>query len=379
MTETTIGNEVSLKQHLMRSHRTSKVCLEYIWLDGTITDKKVPAGVPRSKPKVCHLPALFQKSDHAVELSLGERKVYVPEWGFDGSSTLQAEGHDSDRVLRPVAVYLNPLQQDPEGTLHLLVLNEVFFRTGEPHPSNTRVHLRESEEQYKDLEFWFGIEQEYTLFKDGQPLGFPKQGFPEPQGKYYCGIGSDRAFGRPLSEKHLQACIDASIPIAGTNAEVMPGQWEFQVGTAGPLAVSDGLVLARWLMARIGEEYGIVVSLEPKPVEGDWNGAGAHTNFSTKEMRESSKCFPLIIEKLKQQHALHIAVYGPGIEKRLTGKHETCPYTEFRSGISDRGASIRIPWQVHRDGKGYLEDRRPCANIDPYLVLDRIMRTVAGK
>lgn len=345
-----------------------KICAEYIWLDG-----KKPTADIRGKTKILN---------HANEGYLfgPEQKADVPEWGFDGSSTEQATGDKSDCVLKPVRVYKDPIRGErkssPNYYHHLLVLNEVHLTNGEPHPSNTRAELRRMTEKHGSESFLFGIEQEYTLFKDGRPLGFPEGGFPEPQGKYYCGVGADKAYGRELVEKHLQACLAAEILIAGINAEVMPGQWEYQIGAGDPLRVADDLTVARYLLSRLGEEAGISVSLASKPMNGDWNGAGAHTNFSTRAMRESSAVFDEIIEKMKTHHPEHIVVYGNGIEQRLTGKHETCSYREFRAGVSDRGASIRIPWQVARDGKGYLEDRRPCANIDPYVVLEKIIRTV---
>ncbi len=348
-----------------------KICAEYIWLDG-----KKPTADIRSKTKILNINEGYSFGpDQKVKVD------QVPEWGFDGSSTEQATGDKSDCVLKPIRVYQDPVRTEKKigrgsSCPDLLVLNEVYLTNGEPHPSNTRAELRRTTERHSSEGFFFGIEQEYTLFKDGRPLGFPKSGFPEPQGKYYCGIGVDRAYGRELVEKHLRACLDAELLIAGINAEVMPGQWEYQIGAGDPLRVADDLTVARYLLSRLGEDAGICVSLAPKPVSGDWNGAGAHTNFSTRAMRESSAVFDEIIEKMKAHHSEHIAVYGDGIERRLTGKHETCSYREFRAGVSDRGASIRIPWQVARDGKGYLEDRRPCANINPYVVLEKIIRTV---
>ena len=195
------------------------------------------------------------------------------------------------------------------------------------------------------------------LKADGSPLGFPKDGFPEPQGPYYCGVGTGRVIGREIIEEHTQACIDAGLMIEGTNAEVMPGQWEFQVGAADALTVSDQLHVARWLLHRIAEDYDVIISFAAKPVKGDWNGAGAHTNFSTKAMREG---------------------YGHDIESRLTGAHETAPYNKFSYGVSNRGASIRIPWQVARDGTGYAEDRRPNTNCDPYTVTRLILESVCS-
>ncbi len=325
---------------------------EYIWVDGTQPTAKL-----RSKTKI-----------------MKDGDTDMPIWGFDGSSTSQAPGDRSDCVLKPVYVCPDPIR----GGANKLVLCEVLLVDMTPHPTNTRAECAKIAEMYKDQDYWFGLEQEYTLFFGSRPLGFPEAGFPAPQGGYYCGVGADEVFGRPMIEKHLAACLAAGLGISGINAEVMPGQWEFQVGPLGALAVSDELWLARWLLYRVGEEFGISATLDPKPVRGDWNGAGCHTNFSNKAMRESYEPNVAAAEALGRRHELHIQNYGFGIEDRLTGLHETASYREFNYGVSDRGASVRIPWQVEVDRKGYIEDRRPCANIDPYVVTRLIMDTVSG-
>ena len=324
---------------------------EYIWIDGTKPTAKL-----RSKTKT---------------VKMGEEP---PLWGFDGSSTNQAPGERSDCVLRPVFTCPDPIRKGDNR----LVMTEVLLTDYTPHPTNTRAECAEATEKYADQEIAFGIEQEYTLFRGNRPLGFPEAGSAAPQGGYNCGVGADEVFGRDCVEAHLDACLEAELGIFGINAEVMPGQWEFQVGTLGPLDVSDHLWVARWLLYRVAEDFGINATLYPKPARGDWNGAGAHTNFSTKTMRSSYQACIDAAEALGRNHDLHIAHYGDGIEERLTGQHETCSYKEFRYGVSDRGASVRIPWQVEVEGKGYIEDRRPCANIDPYVVTRLIMDTVCG-
>jgi len=333
------------------------VQIEYVWLDG----HKPTAGL-RSKTKVVEGP-ITKLAD-------------IPEWGFDGSSTEQAEGKSSDCQLKPVSFIPDPIR----GAPHLIAMCEVFQADGTVHPSNSRAHLRNVAKKYASAEPWFGIEQEYTLYQDGRPLGFPAVGFPGPQGPYYCGVGDDYIVGRELVEEHMSACLEAGILLSGVNSEVMPGQWEFQVGPLGPLEVADQIWLGRWLLQRLGEDYDISVSFEPKPVSGDWNGAGAHTNFSTKAMRAAGgiKAIHAACEKLKRKHKEHIAVYGAGNEARLTGKHETCSIDEFRYGTSDRGASIRIPMASANAGRGYLEDRRPAANMDPYKVCAALINTVCG-
>jgi len=324
---------------------------EYIWIDG-----QKPTAKLRSKTKI---------------VPDGDAP---PIWGFDGSSTEQAPGSNSDCVLNPVMVVPDPVR----GGGDKLVMCEVLNVDMTPHESNTRAACAEVAEQYADHDAWFGIEQEYTFFKDGRPHGWPVGGFPAPQGGYYCGVGADEIWGRDVVEAHTKACLDAGLAISGTNAEVMIGQWEFQIGPAGPVEVADQVWLARWLLYRIAEDFDISAHLTPKPVQGDWNGAGAHTNFSTKEMRESYDPIITACEALGKAHDLHIESYGAGIDTRLTGLHETAPWTEYNYGVSDRGASVRIPWQVARDGKGYLEDRRPNANMDPYVVTRLITDTVCS-
>ncbi|MCB9739578.1 MAG: glutamine synthetase beta-grasp domain-containing protein [Deltaproteobacteria bacterium] len=323
---------------------------EYIWIDGAKPTAKL-----RSKTKV---------------LGIGEEP---PVWGFDGSSTGQAHGHASDCVLNPVFVCPDPIR----GGEDKLVLCEVLETDMTPHPSNTRAACAAAAKKYAGHEMIYGIEQEYTLFDGIKPLGWPDNGFPAPQFGYYCGVGADEVFGRAIVEAHLDACLQAGLMISGINAEVMPAQWEFQVGPCSATQVSDELWIARWLLYRISEDFGVSATLSPKPVKGDWNGAGAHTNFSTRTMRASIDACSAAAESLRPRHDLHIANYGDGIEKRLTGLHETCSYKEFKYGVSDRGSSIRIPWQVARDGKGYIEDRRPNANIDPYVVTRLILEGVA--
>ena len=329
----------------------SKIKAEYIWIDGT-----TPTARLRSKTKI---------------LNKGQE---LPLWGFDGSSTNQAPGDASDCVLKPVYSVPDPIR----GGDNVLVLCEVLLTDMTPHPSNTRAACVEIAKKHADQDCWFGIEQEYTFFEGIKPLGWPDSGFPAPQGPYYCGVGADEVFGRAIVENHMDVCLEAGIELAGINAEVMPGQWEFQVGPAGPVAVADQLWLARWLLYRVAEDYGVNATLDPKPVKGDWNGAGAHTNFSTAEMRESYDACVRACEALGERAMLHVENYGHGVEARLTGLHETCSYKDFKWGVSDRGASIRIPWQVERDGKGYIEDRRPNANCDPYLVTRLIVESVCG-
>tara|TARA_R110002012_G_scaffold2_2_gene9 strand:+ start:1355 stop:2374 length:1020 start_codon:yes stop_codon:yes gene_type:complete len=330
---------------------------EYIWVDGT-----KPTAQVRSKTRIL----------------TREEATNPPVWGFDGSSTNQAEGNASDCVLNPVEKFRDPLR----GGDNILILCEVLNVDMTPHDSNTRNALVETYSKHKESQPWFGLEQEYTFMDKSQtPLGLLESVVdnelnPLPQGPYYCGAGAGLAVGREIVEEHLDACIKANLKVTGVNAEVMPGQWEYQIGAADPITISDHLWVARYLLQRVAEKYLVVVSLDPKPADGDWNGAGCHTNFSTKEMRGSLDACERAAVALGERHKVLIQNYGEGIESRLTGDHETCSYKEFKYGVSDRGASIRIPWQVAKEDGGYIEDRRPNANCDPYVVTRLITETV---
>lgn len=335
-----------------------RIMAEYIWIDG-----RKPTGKLRSKTKVISGPV--------------RRLEDIPMWGFDGSSTEQAEGHFSDCMLKPVYYVPDPIRKEN----NILVICEVLNADSTPHASNTRHVLTAVAEKHKAYDPWFGIEQEYTLYGNNNwPYGWPENSYLGPQGPYYCSVGSGDAIGRPLMEAHLKACLDAGLAVSGTNAEVMASQWEFQVGTLGALEVGDQLWLARWLLLRLGEEMGAYAKFDPKPMSGDWNGAGGHTNFSVRQMRETGGLdfIKKTCEKLKQFHKQHIRVYGANNDKRLTGKHETCSIYEFRYGVSDRGASVRIPMDTANKGYGYLEDRRPAANLDPYQIATALIETTCG-
>ena len=333
----------------------AKYKLEYIWLDGY-----EPVPNLRSKTKL-------------ADFNNFPKLLDIPEWNFDGSSTRQAEGRSSDCVLKPVEIYVDPMRENGA-----LIMCEVMMPDGTPHPSNSRATIHD------DPDTWFGFEQEYFLYQDGVPLGFPKEGFPAPQGEYYTGVGY-RAVGdiaREIVEQHLNLCLEAGINHEGINAEVAKGQWEFQVFGKGSHQAADEVWVARYLLMRLCERYRVDVNWHCKPlgVEYDWNGSGMHINFSTKFMREvgGKEYFEKLMAAFKKHRAEHIEVYGPDNHLRLTGQHETASINQFSYGIADRGASIRVPHSFVQNGyKGYLEDRRPNSAGDPYKIASRVIDTIA--
>lgn len=354
------SNEAALEKYMkLDTKHTNVFQVLYVWIDGSGQKLRCKTKSMYKDPKV--------PSD-------------CPIWNFDGSSTNQAEGHNSDVYLHPVAIFPDPFR----GLPNKMVLCETYTFEHKATTSNKRKTCVEAHDTdaVKAAKPWYGIEQEYTLLdSDGQPLGWPKMGYPGPQGPYYCGVGCGRVFGREVMEAHYKACIYAGIKIAGENAEVMPSQWEFQVGPCHGIEMGDHLWMSRYILERVAEDFGVIVTFDPKPIPGDWNGAGCHTNYSTEPMREDGgmKEIDSAIAKLSLRHDYHIKKYDPsgGVDnaRRLTGLHETASITQFSSGVASRNASIRIPRQCAEDGKGYLEDRRPASNCDPYVVTEAIART----
>ena len=326
--------------------------LEYIWLDGY-----QPTQNMRSKTKVI--------DDFSGKLE------DVPAWSFDGSSTKQAIGSSSDCLLKPVAIF-----NDPARINGYLVMTEVLNSDGSNHVSNARATIDDD-----DDDFWFGFEQEYFIMdrETHLPLGFPVGGYPGPQGLYYCSVGGRNTHGRDFVEEHADLCIGAGLNFEGINQEVASGQWEFQLFAKGAKKAGDEIWVARYLLDRLTEDFGYYIEYHPKPVKGDWNGSGMHANFSNELLRTcgSKEIYEKICQAFKPVVKEHISVYGQFNDQRLTGLHETASINEFSYGISDRGASIRIPIITVENGwKGWLEDRRPASNADPYKIASRIIKTI---
>ena len=315
----------------------TKYKLEYIWLDGY-----TPTPNLRGKTQIkefASFPTLEQ----------------LPLWGFDGSST-----HAGRRPqLRLRAEAGRGLSRTRARTNGVLVMCEVMMPDGKtPHATNKRATILD------DAGAWFGFEQEYFFYKDGRPLGFPAAGYPAPQGPYYTGVGYSNVgdVARKIVEEHLDLCLAAGINHEGINAEVAKGQWEFQIFGKGSKKAADEMWMARYLMLRLTEKYGIDIEFHCKPLgDTDWNGSGMHANFSTEYMREvgGKEYFEALMAAFDKNLMDHIAVYGPDNDKRLTGKHETAPWNKFSYGVADRGASIRVPHSLRQQRLQGLSGRPP--------------------
>ena len=339
-----------------------KIVAEYIWRDS------------------CHSLRSKTKILNCVETQSAYNTDTYSIWNYDGSSTGQANTENSEVILKPVKIYKNPLRNNSNNLANTIVLCETYIYGDDnimiPHKDNTRNSAFNTFQDNLDKNPMFGLELEFFLFRNGKPLAMPKypNEYPSPQGDYYCGVGSRNVYLRNMMEEVLSVALEMGLGITGLNAEVAPGQWEFQVCNTG-IDACDQFVIFKYILEMIGEKYNVEINYHPKPIEGDWNGSGCHVNFSTKGMRAEGG-YKLILEsinKLKLKHNEHMLVYGHDNDKRLTGKHETADFNTFSYGVADRGCSIRIPKSTHENQYGYFEDRRPSSNIDPYVVCEKYL------
>lgn len=365
------------------------ILLEYIWIDGSNN--------LRSKNRVIFADSAIvngQVSSNLIE-SLG-----IQLWNFDGSSTGQADVECSEVVLKPVKTFIDPFLSS-STQLAYLVLCETYSIDGKPHKTNVRHIANKVFTKHANEHPWYGIEQEFFLMnrKTGLPIGFelqePNDAYPhpyyscaKPQGDYYCGVGSQNVVERDYVLEVYKMALKAGLTISGMNAEVAPGQWEIQVGPCEGIDAADQLWILRYIMHRLTEGKEFYVELHAKPignkpmrtVDGSWNGSGAHCNFSTEKMRLEDGYDHILeaISKLGKKHDEHVELYGNDNSLRMTGKHETSDIKKFSYSVAGRNVSIRIPFQVEQNKKGYLEDRRPSSSCDPYAVTSKILDTVCN-
>jgi glutamine synthetase len=347
--------------HYKNLDQRGKSTVEYVWIGGTGQDLRSKLKIVKGK-----IEDLSQCSN----------------WNYDGSSTGQAPTANSEVVIKPVALFNDPFR----GGDNKMVFCDTYHVNGNPTNTNFRHFAQKifDKDSNKEHDPHFGLEQEYVMMKPTGtgmrwPLGFPDGGYPKPQFQYYCGNGANNAFGRNLSDDHLKVCMYAGLDIEGTNAEVMPGQWEYQIGTSAGIRAADHHWMSRFLLQRVGEIYGVIISIDPKPMHGDWNGSGNHCNFSTKKTMADGGMKVILehMKNLEKHHLDSIALYGEDNQQRLTGHHETSSMHKFSFGVANRGASVRIPRSTEKSGKGFYEDRRPAANIDPYVVTSSLFSIAA--
>ena len=366
------------------------VCAEYLWVSGKDTHHDLRSKV-RTLPSstFAAIPdSEFKKFDdrHTIDRLAN----MFPMWSFDGSSTDQAlcckgKGENTEIYIQPRRVWPHPFPFKHNGVeiRTFLVLSECFFPELPLRPTgdNTRHIACGVFDKMLETKPWFAMEQEYVIMdpKTKRPFNWPENGFPSPQGPYYCSNGA-AAWGRHIAEEHLAACVYMGVRISGLNAEVLPSQWEYQVGPSTGIEAGDHAVAARWLLIRVAAQHGLDIAFESKPVRGDWNGSGMHTNYSTEEMRKAGGIAAIhaAIAKIDPNHPRDVLLYGDDNKVRLTGLHETSSMTKFTSGVGTRNTSCRIPVQCAADGCGYLEDRRPSASADPYLVTATLFASSMG-
>lgn len=336
-----------------------KIIAEYIWLGGN--------NEFLSKTRVIYEPHVTDEFNYFP-------CVYdIPLWDYDGSSTGQATTKESEVILKPCAVYKNPFFKNIDAYKRfILVLCETYNQNNEPLENNYRASSKRIFDQCIYYDPWFGLEQEYFIFPKNDENRI------ENFENHYCNVSKDRKdIYRKIMDEHLLACLDADLKISGMNKEVVSNQYEFQIGPVTGIDAPDQLMMGRYLLERIAQSHDMIINWNPKPF-CDVNGSGCHVNFSTNKTRGTNGIRELsrIIFNLGKMHKQDIEHFGEGNEKRLTGNHETSDVNTFSYGVGDRTCSIRISNAVNKSNKGYLEDRRPASNMNPYLVCGLILRSV---
>tara|TARA_B100001093_G_scaffold517993_1_gene601287 strand:- start:46 stop:1170 length:1125 start_codon:yes stop_codon:yes gene_type:complete len=366
--------------------------VEYVWLDNdsNLRSKSRTIGskylLDITLQEYLYKDLNKTKADQNISLKM--------QWSYDGSSTGQAPGDNSEIIIRPVYIIKNSYyNQKYNENNYYIALCQTFNHNFEPLDNNNYFKL--TKYMHKDSEKipYFGFEQEFFLMQVNQynysqemsiPVGYNSS---ETNGQdtqqYYCANGASNVFERELVNLVYHHGLKSGLSLSGTNAEVAIGQWEIQVGPVTGIEACHQLWLLRFLLVRIAEEHNMNVSYHPKPLD-NWNGSGLHTNFSNNTMRkvmenkaEQDKVYQYIIkyiDSLKDSHELAIHIYGEDNILRMTGECETASYDSFTYGVANRGASIRIPKNVEINKYGYIEDRRPGANADPYNIYSILMQ-----
>jgi glutamine synthetase len=332
----------------MSLHDIFKTAIEYIWIGGK--------SEIRSKTRIINKFIPFGIS-------------HVPEWNYDGSSTWQADcNSDTEIILKPCAIYRDPTRKI-NNVVCYLVLCDTYDTSGNPTSTNHRYFANKFFQIGKEDQPWFGLEQEYFIILPDNTKYIENE-----IGLHYCGV-VDNYIERIIAEQHMKLCIEANILISGINSEVAQCQWEFQIGPCEGIIASDQLIVARYLLERIAETYRAIINYHPKPIK-TINGSGCHINFSTIATRKENGLEEIqrYINLLSKNHEELIKVYGNNNDLRLTGFHETSSYDKFTYGIGTRNTSVRIPNIVVKENCGYFEDRRPAANIDPYLATSSLYK-----
>jgi glutamine synthetase len=317
---------------------TTKVIAEYIWMD-----KKNNF---RSKSRTLDI-----RNQSDIEID------NLPKWNYNGVLCGQSE---NNVILTPVAVFMCPFR----GQNSILVLCETYKENGEPMSNNYRQNAVKIFNDNKEIEPMFELEQDYFIINpnNNKPLGFPISGYPEPEGDYFCSIGTLNNFGRKIADLHYKLCLVAGVNIYSISANVAPGQWKFQIGQCNGIEAGDHMMIARYILDRIGELNNVCIDYSEKPVQGNWNHSKCCVNYSTRHMRRGlgdKRGIDFItdaIKKLKKNNDDYVNILNYNTDTNM-----------------DMNNFITIPNEVNVKECGYFEDKRPPANINPYLLTSTIL------
>nr|CAH7745052.1 unnamed protein product [Callosobruchus chinensis] len=315
-----------------------KVQLTYLWIDHTGENL-------RSKTRTLDFsPSTYKE---------------VPIWNFNGFHTMKAPKEKSDYYLVPVSLYNDPIRRGANK----IVLCETFDADEKPCKTNHRQKCVEALNKVCDHEVYIGFEQDYYIMgSDGRPFGWPPMGEPISDRQYYASMCT--VIGREITECIYRALLYAGVNVYSDCAEPAPSQWELKTNGERGVKPADDMWFSRWLMQRIAEDFGLCISFQPF-VSPRWSKSGLHVTYSTKKMRDNDgmKYIQETIKKLEKCHTEMLKIYK-----------STYLGDKFTSGIGDRTASVRIPKIVADKKKGFIEDRRPAGNADPYKIMEALIK-----
>ncbi|XP_070391237.1 glutamine synthetase-like isoform X1 [Dermacentor albipictus] len=349
------------KKYLDLEQPEDQVFCTYVFVDATLENVRSKMRVLRYEPK---------------------SPEECPRSTFCGAGTDQwpDAGVDSELYLLPVALFKDPFLKGRNK----LVLCEVLNADEQPHETNTRHPCKKAMEAVKEEEPWFGIEQEYAILEqNGVPIGWPKQSHSlKCCQSYFYAVGSENTAGRQVADAHIKACSYAGVKLYGSNVEAVISQWEYQIGPLPGVETGDHLWISRYILQRVAEDFGVVVSFEPRPFKSlKMPGCAGHINFSTKSSRSEGGLdwINKAIAKLELKHELHLKAYDPrkdANKERLRGNLMATPSREFSAAVSAKTVCVRIPRLTKVAGRGFFEDRRPGANVEPYRAMQRLVETL---
>lgn len=302
-----------------------------------------------------------------------EQVNQIPIWNFDGSSTSQMDYStmNTEVLLQPIRVYIDGFNE--RNNENYLVLCDTYNINKDgiitPTVDNYRYGAINIFNE-TNLNPKFGFEQEFYLIDNENHEKLSSLTNISNKDNNYCRTTTKYTY---IMNEFYNLCLSCKIGIVGWNAEVAPFQFEYQIFGNG-IDACDDLVMSRYVLERYMIDNNYEIKYDPKLYE-NLSGSGCHINYSDVRSKEYMDKY---IKALGETHNDLMKVYGENNNKRLTGLHETSSYSVFTYGVGDRYKSVRIPNSTALGLTNYFEDRRPGANINPYMACGALVKVLSN-